>query len=118
MTTTPLAPRDVDPVRRSLLSHRDEILDVARAYHAARGRGGLVAVHAGGQPQFVLYRVPKDLDAPTAPGGTGAIREAVRSYDPDREAVVLVVDSARELYSCWRVGGPDASPEAALVWCA
>lgn len=111
---SPMAP---DPHAR-LLERRAEILAAARSHHAARGRGALVAVHADGLPQFAFYRAPGDLDAPDAPGGLAAIRGAIRAYDPEREAVVVVADAAREAYSCWRVGGTDGEPEAALVWAA
>lgn len=109
---------DLAETRRSLAERRDEILATARAHHARSGRGGLVAVHADGVRQLTLYRAPGDLDALDGPDGLAAIRRAVRAYDPEREAVVLVADSARDLYSCWRVGGPAGAPEVALVWSA
>lgn len=103
-------------LRASLLERYDEILDAARAHHARKGRGGLVAVHADGLRQLVFYRTPDDLDAPDPQGHRAPIREAVRTYDPEREAVVFVADSAREVYSCWRVGGTDGAPEVDPVW--
>ena len=108
----------LDETRRSLTRRQAEILAVARSHHDRSGRGGLVAVHADGVREFTLYRAPADLDAPDEGGGLAAIREAVRDYDPEREAVVLVVDSARDLYSCWRIGGAADAPQIDLVWSA
>lgn len=98
--------------RDALTEHRNRTLDAARAHFAQSGRGALITVHAGGEPQFVFYRAPGDLDEYAGAGGLGLIRDAIRTYDPAREAVVLVADGVHERFACWRL----SSDGVALVW--
>jgi hypothetical protein len=102
-------------------THRDALAETARARADGQGRGVVVAVHAGGLLQATLYHAPEVAAevGPSTPAFIGAVREAVRAYDPEREAVVLVADSLAEAFSCWRVWHPgtepDGSPPARLV---
>ena len=126
------APHEDDPGTNSpLRPYRTEILEAAREHMAASGRGALVVVYAGDAAQIVFYRASKDPSAqdPEDPSAQGArahaggatehldaLRKAVQTYDPEREAVVLLADSLRLTFSCWIVGTAERGPYERLLW--
>lgn len=107
----------MDDAKGIFRSHRTALLRAARTQLGERGRGVVIAVHAGGLLQLVLYRVPDDAEAYLRPDSeaASAIRDVVRTYDPGHETVVFVADSLTDTFSCW-VLSDTTDPSERLVW--
>lgn len=105
--------------RAIVREHEDELWRVARKQYRQRGRGAVLAVHADGFVQVIVYRSldeASDSEVREAEERIGGVIDALRAYDPRQECVVLLADSVTSAYTCWRVRrAADALPEDGLV---